>query len=107
MKLLVVEGNTKESCEKRVSLGGTPYHQRFMSMLSELTPRSSVEIVFPASQRVDLPNTQQLQGFVGVLWTGSGLYINDRSPEVQNQLDFSDSVFESMSDSMFESRLYR
>ncbi|MEI8114746.1 MAG: type 1 glutamine amidotransferase [Bacteroidia bacterium] len=95
MRLLVVEGNKKETWQEREARGGVAYHKRFRAMLRILQPEAAVEVVFPADEGSFLPSIEELKTFDGVLWTGSSLYIQDQSPAVLRQLDFADDVFES------------
>jgi GMP synthase (glutamine-hydrolysing) len=95
MRLLVVEGNRKETWLEREACGGVAYHKRFKSMLKILQPEAEVEVAFPADEESTLPTIDQLKTFNGVLWTGSSLYIQDQSPAVLRQLNFVDDVFES------------
>jgi GMP synthase (glutamine-hydrolysing) len=95
MRLLVVEGNRKETWQEREARGGVAYHKRFKSMLKILQPEAEVEVVFPADEESTLPTIDQLKTFDGVLWTGSSLYIQDQTAAVLRQLAFADDVFES------------
>ena len=95
MRLLVVEGNSKEIWTKREVSGGVPYHKRFLAMLKLLQPTAEVEITFPAEHNSILPSIEELKSFDGILLTGSSLYINDPSTEVTKQLDFAEDLFES------------
>jgi GMP synthase (glutamine-hydrolysing) len=95
MRLLVVEGNSREIWEKREVCGGTPYHKRFLSMLKILQPNAKVEIAFPADHDSNLPTIENLQKFDGILWTGSSLFVNDPSPAVARQLTLAEDVFSS------------
>jgi len=95
MRLLVVEGNTKETWQHRESLGGIPYHRRFQTMLKILQPEAKVEFAFPADNDSMLNSRIQLASFDGVLWTGSSLSVNSSTPEVQRQLSFAEDVFHS------------
>ncbi len=95
MRLLVVEGNRKETWKKREASGGVPYHKRFQTMLEILQPEAYVEITFPAGNDALLPTVSELRSFQGILWTGSSLHVNDPSPAVQRQLTFAEDVFKS------------
>jgi len=95
MRLLVVEGNRKETWQKREALGGVPYHKRFQAMLRILQPKAEVAIAFPADDDTLLPSVNQLRSFQGVLWTGSSLHVNDPSPAIWRQLAFAEDVFKS------------
>ena len=95
MRLLVVEGNTKEIWTEREMVGGVPYHKRFLSMLKILQPTAEVEVAFPADGFNELPSLNGIKNFDGVLWTGSSLYVNDPTEAVTGQLDFAETVFQS------------
>ncbi|MFT7163126.1 MAG: hypothetical protein ACI9GZ_004327, partial [Bacteroidia bacterium] len=56
MRLLIVEGNTKEIWTEREKIGGVPYHKRFLSMLNTLQPTAEVEVAFPADGLNELPS---------------------------------------------------
>ena len=95
MKLLVVEGNTKETREQREAFGIKPYHVIFQEMLQLLTNNVVVDFAFPADSEKNLPSIEQLKHYDGVLWTGSSLSVLDHTPSVTQQLNFAESVFAS------------
>ena len=95
MKLLVVEGNNKETRDIRESFGILPYHLLFKEMLQFLKPSAIVNSVFPADDQEELPTLNELQKYDGVLWTGSSLSVLDNIPSVNNQLNFGEEVFRS------------
>lgn len=95
MRLLVIEGNSREIWVNREFRGGVPYHKRFLSMLKILQPKAKVEIAFPADHDSLLPTTKHLQQFDAVLWTGSSLFVNDPSPAVGRQLTLAEDIFRS------------
>lgn len=95
MRLLVVEGNTKETWVERELVGGVPYHKRFQFMLETLHPTAKVQVAFPADGLNELPSLNEIKSFDGVLWTGSSLYVNDPIESVTGQLDFAETVFQS------------
>lgn len=95
MKLLVVEGNTKETRKERRDFGIKPYNEMFIEMLHFLEPKVQVDVAFPTDSSEQLPNTEALKRYDGVLITGSSLSVLDNVPEVTNQLNFIDTVFNS------------
>ena len=95
MRLLVVEGNKRETWQQREASGGKPYHKRFQVMLNILQPDASIEFAFPADSDTLLPINTELAAFDAVLWTGSSLSVNDSTPSVQQQLTFAEDVFSS------------
>ncbi len=95
MKLLVVEGNIKETRIEREKYGIAPFHLLFSKMLKMLDPTIQTHTVFPADDNKYLPSVKQLQNYDGVLWTGSALSVLDDIPSVNRQLNFADNVFKS------------
>lgn len=95
MRLLVVEGNNKETRKLRENFGILPYHLLFKQMLQFLEPSAVINSVFPADEGEQLPSLNQLQKYDGVLWTGSSLSVMDDIPSVNNQLNFAEQVFNS------------
>lgn len=93
MKLLVVEGNPQAVWQPRQAQGGVPYHQRFVQLLRRLG-YEDVSIAFPADDG-DLPDSEALSQFDGILLTGSSLNIYDNIPTVTRQLDFAEHYFNS------------
>lgn len=95
MKLLVVEGNTKETRLERGNFGIKPYNEMFAEMLQFLKPKAEVDVAFPTDTEKKLPSVNQLRSYDGVLITGSSLSVLDNISEVSNQLNFIDTVFKS------------
>ena len=95
MKLLVVEGNNKETRNLRENFEILPYHLLFKEMLQFLEPSAVINSVFPADKDEQLPSLNQLQKYDGILWTGSSLSVLDDIPSVNNQLNFGEQVFKS------------
>jgi GMP synthase (glutamine-hydrolysing) len=95
MRLLIVEGNNEETRVQRGAFGIKPYHLLFKEMLHSLVPNADTESVFPADGTKDLPSISQLEGFDGILWTGSSLSVTDTIPAVIRQLDFAETIFKS------------
>jgi GMP synthase (glutamine-hydrolysing) len=95
MRLLVVEGNKKETRILRESFGIKPYHLIFKEMLHFLEPTAHVDVVFPAHRVNHLPTKLELKKYGGVLWTGSSLSVLDNIPSVNRQLSFAEEVFDS------------
>ena len=95
MRLLVVEGNKRDTWVRRELSGGIAYHKRFRTMLEYLQPGCQVEFAFPADDFASLPSIHELQSYHGVLWTGSSLHVNHPVSAVQQQLMFAERVFES------------
>lgn len=91
--LLIVEGNPQHTWQSRMDIGGVPYHQRFKMMLDRLG-YNNVEVAFPVEGN-NLPSTEKLVDFDGILLTGSSLNIYSPEAEVTNQLAFAEHCFNS------------
>ncbi|MCP4975994.1 MAG: type 1 glutamine amidotransferase [Maribacter sp.] len=95
MKLLIVEGNNKETRILREASGIIPYHLLFEEMLNYLVPNAKTVSIFPADSTKELPSESQLKEYDGILWTGSSLSVLDDIPSVTRQLDFAETIFDS------------
>ena len=94
MKLLIVEGNNEQTRLQRGAFGIKPYHLMFQEMLRGLVPKAQSDFAFPADGASHLPTSAQLEKYDGVLWTGSSLSVLDDIPDVQQQLNFANEVFQ-------------
>jgi GMP synthase (glutamine-hydrolysing) len=93
-RLLVVDGNTRETDERHVALGGAPTGERYVRVLKAIAGDIECLMVHPAWQAdPGLPADVSLNDFDGVVWTGSALHIYDDSPAVRAQLELSRAVF--------------
>lgn len=95
MKLLVVEGNNKETRSLREAFGIIPYYLLFEEMLHFLVPYAKTDFVFPADSTKGLPTVTQLKEYDCILWSGSSLSVLDDIPSVTRQLDFAETIFDS------------
>lgn len=88
LKILIVEGNTKESRDKAKEAGMLSQSELYQRTLLALADDLICTIVYPADDNGTLPSSAELVGFDGIAWTGSALNIYDRSPAVDRQVDF-------------------
>ena len=91
-RLLVLEGNTPEARDAQVAAGGTVASQGYATLLQELLPGAVVDVCFPADAGVNLPNGQALQGYDGVVITGSSLHVYEGGPAVMQQVELARAV---------------
>ena len=96
LRFLIAEGNPKERNEVLKTYGGRLGSECFSDVLEHLAPGSVIDIVRPADADGDLPRGAALEGYDGVLMSGSGLNVpsGDDDPKVQRQIDFAAAVFE-------------
>lgn len=88
LKILIVEGNVKESREKAVSTGSLVQSDLYEKVLRSLADDLSCSIVCPSDDDAVLPPSGELNKFDGIVWTGSALNIYDRGPAIDRQIDF-------------------
>ena len=95
LKLLVVDGNTRETDDKHVALGGAPTGEHYVKVLQSLRADLECTIVHPArAGGATLPSGVGLQGFDGVAWTGSSLNVYHDTPPVRAQIELARAVFD-------------
>jgi len=86
-RLLVIEGNSPQTLDEHVAVGGTPAHQGYSNLLRELLPGAIVDTAHPGDLGAVLPAGEALEGYDGVAITGSSLHIYNGGPEVTRQVD--------------------
>jgi GMP synthase (glutamine-hydrolysing) len=95
LRLLVVEGNTAaDRARHAVNRGATP-SQAYAAVLRELAPDASVDICYPADPGAGLPDSGGLEGYDGVVLTGSSLNLYDMTPPITAQIDLARQVYAS------------
>ena len=94
-RLLVMEGNSKDTRAQHVAAGGTVASKGYADLLQELLPDAVVDVCFPGDPGANLPTGQALEGYDGVAITGSGLHVYDATPEVLRQVELTRAVLES------------
>lgn len=88
LKILIVEGNTKEGRELAVASGSQTQSDLYKDTLLWLRPEVECSIVFPADKDALLPSGRELENFDGIIWTGSSLNIYEVDPSITRQVDF-------------------
>jgi GMP synthase (glutamine-hydrolysing) len=86
-RLLVIEGNSPQSLDEHVAVGGTPAHQGYSNLLRELMPGSVVDTCHPGDATATLPEGESLAGYDGIAITGSSLHLYNGGPEVTRQVE--------------------
>lgn len=88
LKLLIVEGNTKEARELAVAAGSLTQSALYKRTLLSLRTDADCSIVCPADGNDGLPSVRELESYDGIIWTGSSLNIYDTDPAITRQIDF-------------------
>lgn len=94
LKLLIVEGNTKEGRDLAVEAGSQSQSDLYKDTLMWLRPDADSHIVYPADKDAHLPIREELEKYDGIIWTGSSLNIYEDDPAITRQVDFMKSCFE-------------
>lgn len=87
LKLLVVEGNTRAGREAAHKAGMMTQSELYVETLKKLRPLSQIDVVCPTDAESQLPAGARLEGYDGIVWTGSALNVYDRTPEIERQID--------------------
>lgn len=91
LRLLVAEGNAARVRQHIESAIGATPGERYANILRLLAPDALVDIFAPADADATLP--APLDGYNGVVVTGSALHVYQREPAVLRQIEFAREVF--------------
>ena len=92
-RILVVEGNTAEGRARHAAVGGKPAGEHYANVLRQIMPGLVADICYPADAGANLPDRAGIEGYDGVVITGSALNAYDRTPPVTRQVDLARAVF--------------
>ena len=95
LRLLVVEGNTREARERHLATFGKICAQSYADTLAALAPGAICDICMPADEGANLPDSAGLESYDGIALTGSALNIYDGGPAIARQLELARAVFAS------------
>ena len=93
LKLLIVEGNTKEENVNFGNAGCVPQSQNFKKHLQKIEPNSEIDIVEPIDDNSISKIISSLKKYDGVVLTGSTLRLNEDIAEVKKHIDFAKTCF--------------
>ena len=93
LKLLIVEGNTKEENINFNNAGCVPQSQNFKLHIEKLEPNSEIDIVEPGNDNSISKIFSSLKKYDGVVLTGSTLRIEDTSREIKKHIEFTKKCF--------------
>ena len=85
LKLLIVEGNTKEENSNFNKAGCVPQSENFKQHIKMFEPNCEINIVEPGDDSTISKIIDSLKKYDGVVLTGSTLRINDNSNEVKKK----------------------
>jgi len=93
LKLLIVEGNTKEENSNFNKAGCVPQSENFKQHVKMLEPNCEIDIVEPGDDSTISKIIDSLKKYDGIILTGSTLRIDDFSNEVKKHIDFAKTCF--------------
>jgi len=88
LKLLIVEGNTKEENSNFNKAGCVSQSENFKQHIKIFEPDCEVDIAEPGDDNSIAKIVLSLKKYNGVVLTGSTLRINDNSNEVRKNIEF-------------------
>ena len=95
LKLLIVEGNTKEENLNFNAAGCVSQSQNFKQHIQKLEPNCEIQTVEPGDDRSISKVSSLLKKYNGIILTGSTLRVNDNSSEIKKHIQFAKKCFES------------
>ena len=93
LKLLIVEGNTKEENVNFGNAGCVPQSQNFKKHLQKIEPNSEIDIVEPIDDESISKIISSLKKYDGIVLTGSTLRLNEDIAEVKKHIEFAKTCF--------------
>ena len=93
LKLLIVEGNTKEENSNFNKAGCVPQSENFKQHVKMFEPNCEIDIVEPCDDSVISKIITSLKKYDGIILTGSTLRIDDESNEVKKHINFAKTCF--------------
>ena len=94
LKILIVEGNTKEQNINFNLAGCIPQSQNFKKHIQKIEPNSEIDIVEPTDDNSISKIISLLKKYDGIVLTGSTLRLNKDTKEVKKHIEFAKTCFE-------------
>ena len=95
LRFLVVEGNPVGPRERHQATFGKTYSDSYGSVLQTIDPTSIYDVVFPADEGANLPDSGGFESYDGVFLTGSALNAYHATPDILRQVDLMREVYRS------------
>ena len=93
LKLLIVEGNTKEENSNFNKAGCVPQSENFKQHIKRFEPNCEINIVEPGDDSAISKIIASLKQYDGIILTGSTLRIDDFSNEIKKHINFVKTCF--------------
>ena len=93
LKLLIVEGNTREENSNFSKAGCVPQSENFRQHIKIFEPNCEIDIVEPGNDSSISKIITSLKKYDGIILTGSTLRVNENSNEIKKHIDFAKTCF--------------
>ena len=95
LRLLFVDGNTREQRENHAAGYGTQPAEAYANEVAAIVPGAVTDICLPADEGANLPDGTGLQSYDGIFLTGSSLHIYEIQPAVTRQIELMRAIYAS------------
>lgn len=96
LRLLFVDGNTREQREAHAQgYGGLSPAEAYAAEMTAIAPEIVADICLPADEGANLPDGAGLEGYDGIMLTGSALHIYHLEPAVTRQIELMRAIYAS------------
>ena len=94
LKILIVEGNTKEENFFFNQAGCVPQSENFKLHVKKIEPKCEIDVVEPSDDNSIFKIVSSFKKYNGIILTGSTLRVNDNSNEIKKHIQFAKTCFE-------------
>jgi GMP synthase (glutamine-hydrolysing) len=95
LRLLVVDGNTREQRENHAAGYGSQPGEAYAECVRSIVPDCITDICLPADEGANLPDGSGLASYDGIVLTGSHLHIYNLEPAVTRQIELMRAIYAS------------
>ena len=95
LRFLVVEGNNATGRGNRQRAYGMTPAQSYAAVLAAVEPGAVCDIALPADEGLNMPDAAGLEGYDGIVLTGSALHVYHGGPEIERQIELMRAVYRS------------
>ena len=93
LKLLIVEGNTKEARDHAVSFGMLTQSANYAKTLKAIRPDLKIDFIFPTDGELPGHDVDEISAYDGIVFTGSSLHTYDTDADVLCQIELMKACF--------------
>lgn len=94
LRLCIVNGYPEKNRDVLTQAGVCGADELYIRALRQIAPGAQLHILYLADLEVPVPDARWIEGFDGIIWTGSNLAIYEDDPRVTRQVEFARLVYE-------------